>query len=262
MKAFKIICFCFLSYFVLLKCVQFRTNPFGLYSFDFLAFYIIVGWSSVWIFRWAMSRDVDVDDLNASAFANDAYKIAFLRAGENEAVKIATSSLIDRGLLQFNGGMLKTRDANAIAMAQRPIEQAILQQYRAESKYDPNLYRKLHRVFDAYTDELSKHQLFPASAEKFQRFVLVLLLLSVLGITTIVKIHIAFSQGRHNVLFLIILTAFFCLYVLNLALRRQSARGEALLADLQFLFARLKSRAHTMKSGGATNEAALVAAIF
>src|SRR6185436_11482472 len=42
----------------------------------------------------------------------------------------------------------------------------------------------------------------------------------------------------------------------------RTARGDALLADLRTLFRRLKDRAGSLRAGGATADAALLAAVF
>ena len=62
---------------------------------------------------------------------NDPYAIAYLRGGRNEAIRIATISLIDRGLLKVNECLttvtLRTEHPDDWRMVQRKIEKAILQ---------------------------------------------------------------------------------------------------------------------------------------
>jgi uncharacterized protein (TIGR04222 family) len=78
----------------------------------------------------------------------------------------------------------------------------------------------------------------------------------------VVKLYVAASRGRHNVGFLVFLavSAPFLLY--PAANPHRTARGDALMADLKTLFAALKDRASSLRRGGATAEAAMLAAVF
>ena len=76
------------------------------------------------------------------------------------------------------------------------------------------------------------------------------------------KVSNALAQGRQNVWHLVILALGFCIAVLVLFSKRRTARGNAVLTDLQRLFEQLKNRSAAVAAGGKRNEAVLLAAVF
>lgn len=237
-------------------------NPFQLTGFRFLGFYVLVGIAVVWGLRiWLRQRET----ANAPPQQNmtDPYLIAYLRAGANEALRVATFALVDRGLLVAREEKLKRKDVDAVGVAQRPIEKAILQFYAKEREaYEIFKDRGAKAACENYAKVL-KDQGMIATADTFkQRLVPAVIALTVLVGVTWTKISIALSQGRHNVGFLAVLTAVFACVVLYAWFIRRTGRGDAMLADLKSLFSRLKSRAKSLHAGGQTNEAALLAAVF
>ena len=73
-------------------------NPFNLHGPAFLAFYI----GRMVITLWALKRWLRVFEGRAGTPPprfDDPYLIAYLRGGVEEAARVATVSLIDRGLL-------------------------------------------------------------------------------------------------------------------------------------------------------------------
>jgi hypothetical protein len=76
------------------------------------------------------------------------------------------------------------------------------------------------------------------------------------------KIWVALSRGRSNIAFLIILTVVACILASKIYNPHRTPAGDALLADIRMLFARLKERAHTLRPGGETSEVALLMAVF
>ena len=86
-------------------------------------------------------------------------------------------------------------------------------------------------------------------------------LLVLVGVSA-AKIVVALSRGRTNVLFLAVLTLVASVAAMTIAMPRLTSRGRALLADLRRLFARLRERAPRLAPGGASADAALLAAVF
>ena len=79
-------------------------NPFDLPGPQFLAFYTALGVGVtllLHLLRWAAESGKPLK-VNFS----DPYLIAYLRGGENEALRVATVSLIDRGLFKMQGSEL------------------------------------------------------------------------------------------------------------------------------------------------------------
>jgi hypothetical protein len=76
------------------------------------------------------------------------------------------------------------------------------------------------------------------------------------------KIFIALSEGRHNTGFTILMMVAFCIIAVMVFRRHRTKLGDTMLADLKVMFGRLRDRADTLRQGGATSEAALLAAVF
>ncbi|MBL8524468.1 MAG: TIGR04222 domain-containing membrane protein [Betaproteobacteria bacterium] len=236
-------------------------NPFMLTGFSFLAFYLVVGILVAWgLRRWIISSES-----NGAPAQNltDPYLIAYLRAGENEAMRVATVALLDRGLLEANGEQIKTKSSASVEMVKRPIEKAILRKFLAAGE--------AHELFkdagakaacDSYRQALLKDGLIADASTYAKRALPALMAIGLMGAITWTKISIAFSQGRHNVGFLVFLTIIFAIVLIYIWKRRLTGRGNAMLADLKDLFSRLKGRAKTLRAGGQTNEAAMLAAVF
>lgn len=237
-------------------------NPFQLTGFGFLGIYLLFG-IAVFCGLRQWLRHAETANVRPQQNMTDPYLIAFLRAGENEALRVATVALLDRALLTSDGQNLKTTNTKAFGAAQRPIEKAILQHYAKSSESHTIFKEGQARVAcNAYAKSLKEQHLLADRSVYAGRLMPVTLALGLLVAATATKISIAFSQGRHNVGFLIVLTIAFAIAGLWAGLRRRTAAGDAMLADLKSLFSRLKGRAKTLRAGGQTNEAALLAAVF
>lgn len=237
-------------------------NPFELTGLHFLLFYAIFGAILLGGMYWWRRASGTADDGSMPKLADDPYRIAYLRAGAKEAVAVATVSLIDRGLLLFDKGILATKDATSAALVQRRIERELLLQYATPGKFSRAPSLRVASVCNEYRKELLAYGLLPDFKEKLQGALVALTVIACLLATTVIKAHIALSQGRHNLGFLIALTAIFSFMALKMAGAHASVRGQVVLADLRNLFARLKARAKHIRAGGETNEAALLIAVF
>lgn len=237
-------------------------NPFALTGPSFLAFYVLLGIAVVLAMR-AWIRHLESVDARPQQNMSDPYLIAYLRSGENEALRVATVSLLDRGLLVANGQNLTAKNAKAFGVAQRPIEKAILQHFVSPGEAF-TLFKDAgaKNACAAYEKALKQQRMIADSGTYLKRLLPVVIALGLLLAATWIKITIAFSQGRHNVGFLIALTAIFGISILLIWLRRRTSLGDAMLTDLRSLFSRLKGRAKALRAGGQTNEAALLAAVF
>jgi uncharacterized protein (TIGR04222 family) len=237
-------------------------NPFELTGFSFLGFYLLVGVAVIWGMRtWI--RQLETSHAPPQQSMTDPYLIAYLRAGVNEALRVATFALLDRGLLVANGEQLQRKNGNAVGVVQRPIEKAILQHY-AKPGEGHEIFKDVaaKAACDGYAKTLQEQNMIAGSGTYAKRLLPVAVALGLLVAVTWTKVTIAFSQGRHNVGFLIFLTIALAIVVLVMWFRRRTALGDAMVTDLRSLFARLKDRSRTLKSGGKTNEAALLAAVF
>ena len=237
-------------------------DPLSLSGPAFLLFYTIVGaLVLVGLRAWYRSTE-SVDEPKLPALT-DPYLIACLRGGVKEALRVGIFALVDRGLLTVSGKTLATRREKSIALAQRPIEKAILTRYSRSGHASGIFYDIPARdATDTYTQTLVRHGLVADGGTYGKRLLPMLAALSMLVGFAGIRISNALAQGRHNIWFLVILAVAFSIAVLWMFCRRRTARGNAVLADLKRLFERLKNRSGAIAAGGRTNEAALLAALF
>lgn len=115
---------------------------------------------------------------------------------------------------------------------------------------------------DAYSADLERKKLVPDAAQKSARKHAVMIAALILFGVAAFKILFAMSRGRSNVLFLIVLAGFALLFLLPVLRNRMTALGKDTLDRLKTLFARLNRNATRLRSGGRTNEALLLGAVF
>ena len=237
-------------------------NPFALTGPSFLGFYLTLGIGVV-LFMRVWIRQLESAGAPPQQNLSDPYLIAYLRSGENEALRVATVSLLDRGLLVANGENLTTKNAKAFGVAQRPIEKAILQHFASPGEAF-TIFKDdgARNACAAYEKVLKQQRMIADGGTYLKRLLPVTIALGLLLSAAWLKVNIAFSQGRHNVGFLIALAIVFSIITLVIWRRRRTALGDAMLTDLRSLFSRLKDRAKALRAGGQTNEAALLAAVF
>ncbi len=235
-------------------------NPFALHGFSFLFFYVVLGVVTFAVLRlWFKASETTRRDLPKF---NDPYLLAYLRGGEEETLKIATISLTDRGLLVFEGDKLKRKYGDK-DLAQREIEQAVLKSFaRPAEGGDVLKDAGAKRACDAYKRTLIEAGLLAGPATFAARLVGVGVAAAVLLGTAVYKIQLALSQGRHNVGFLVALAILFAIILVAVWRMRRTSAGDAAVADMKQLFKRLKDRASNLKSGGQTNELAMLLGVF
>ena len=221
---------------------------------QFLLVYFVLGVVTVaWLARHFRRTELP-DDLLLPHLTNP-YQIAQLRAGPNEAVRVAMASLIDRKLLAVSGDTFKSREI-ADDYARHPIEKAVLGYYRGNvDTLEVFKATSVQLATQRLNDELVAQRLL---ANRTERLSAAGIALGVLAVVALLRIQ---GSGRPFV-FLIMMAVAFAVIVLWLVFRRQSALGRATVKHLQTMFARLKARASTLRAGGATNEVALLAAVF
>jgi len=236
-------------------------NPFDLRGPAFLAFYTILGITVNLLLRFLL-LEKEKNSPDSRRVCTDPYKLASLRAGANEALRIVIFSLIDRGLLKASGAEIAA-EQQAKDMVRRPVEQKVVA-----------FFSKPRQALDIFTDptiveagkeycrELASEGLIADSTTMENRRGMVLIaLLSLLGISTI-KIWVAITQGRHNIAFLIILTLVFVLWAIATWRRERTGAGDEVLRVARQRFKPLMDRAASIRPGGMTNDAAFLAGLF
>jgi uncharacterized protein (TIGR04222 family) len=234
--------------------------PFDLRGPDFLILYLVVCTIvTVAVFLLRHSAEAfDAPRINLS----DPYLIAFLRGGKNETLRVATMSLVDRGLLAAPKKSLEATEG-ALGKTASPLEQKILRYFMPSG--DASSLFKLSDVdpeMRHYENELTRLGLLPDLDQKEAQLLrMAVALLAVLGLA-IVKIIVALNTGHRNIGFLIVLAIIFTIVVVKLSRPRLTRAGERMIADLRTLFGSLKDRSEHLQNGASPTEFALMAAVF
>jgi uncharacterized protein (TIGR04222 family) len=242
-------------------------NPFDWTGPWFLLFYLVLGVFSYWFLRFYVSyreRRQPIPKLKMS----DPFQIAFLRGGENEAIRIASISLVDRGLLRIidassKAPKLETTYPRDINLGKTRIERALLKLYRVGQESsaafsDPECKHSC----GSYQELLGEHRLVRNAEITQERAIpiglIALLLLGVAGL----KIYIALERDRENIAFLIILAVVLVYVLVLLIWRHRTGLGDRMLSDLKTLFQSLYMRRESLRPRMQTTDAALLAAVF
>jgi uncharacterized protein (TIGR04222 family) len=236
-------------------------NPFDLTGPEFLFFFI--GLSALAIVALLVTRKVAESSPAPKLDLSDPYVIAYLRGAEPETLRVAAVSLIDRGLLVATGTQLKTAENASPDAVRRPVEKELLRKFKqadeASSIFDDS---RLRATCKPYEQTLKTAGLLPNETIAGARWTRLLMACGVLGGVAIVKIVIALERGRTNVWFLVILTVLAIVVAVKISFPRLTESGKAMLADLQNLYSGLKDRALFLRTGGATIEPVMLAAVF
>lgn len=239
-------------------------NPFDLPGPAFLAFYWLVvlpaTLGGAWLLRRFLERG-DIPDLDLS----NPYLLAYLRGGKQQVVELVVVSLVDRGLMLTERGMVAVRDDQVALSVRSPLEQSALTRLRQiQPKSVDGLVRDpfLDASCESLAAELRARGLLASRGLNGRRALVYLLSVLVLVGVALIKIAIAFERGRHNVAFLVVSVPIACLLVRHWANPRLTALGERVLADMRELFSGLRDRAQTIVPGGGTAELSLLVGVF
>src|SRR5580704_4926629 len=218
-------------------------NPFNLRGPEFLLFYFI--FAACVLLTLSLSRKLKRGPDKPDPSLDDPFLIAFLRGGEFEAVRVATLSLMDRGLLSIKSSgsstplssdsenRLEVSDPLATETVKRPIERQILETFKTPQRISTAL-KSLENcsACQGYANNLEQLGLVHAeeSRDAFQhlRWIAIAALLSV----ALLKIFIALSRGHSNILFLILLTFLACFLVTRIGNPFRTMRGDKFLEDV------------------------------
>ncbi len=196
-------------------------------------------------------------------FAQDPYQVAYLRAGAAEAVRLVIFSLVDRGLLEEDGGRVRLARQNAAEYVRRPVEHAVLA--RCGDWQTPQVILRdpaVARACQGVHCGLAKAALVADAAVYAARFKPFLAASAVLLGVAAARIAWALAHGRHNIGFLLLFATIGGIALIVAWRRRRTGLGDAALERLARLFAGLKLRASQLQPGGQSHEAALAAALF
>ena len=230
-----------------------RLFPFNLTGPHFLGFFIAFGLCVVLIplsRRWTSPSHDD----SPLPHLTDPMEIATLRAGYEEAARLALIVLNDRGLIKQEGKTLRGLPEGAQTIRE-PLELAVFQYFQRglppDKLLEDGAVRNLGRKLES---SLERRGLRVPALQRAQEFCLSL---TALGVVAGLRI---WMSGPPFAFLLIECAAFAALADW---VRRQgaSARGVRLLSQLRALFLRLRARANRIKRGEG-QEVALLAAVF
>jgi uncharacterized protein (TIGR04222 family) len=237
-------------------------SPFDMQGPEFLVFYIVLGIGVNMLLR-SLILQKEKDRPAALLVCNDPYKLAYLRAGACETLRVVLFSLIDRGLLKASGAAVAA-EPYAREMVRRPVEQTVVafftKPHQAREIFD---YQAAIRACDVYCRELFDEGMLADKAVFASRRNLSLAALFLLGGISATKIAVALSRGRQNIVLLILLTIIFTLWAISTWNRKRTGAGEEVLLRARLNFKPLKDEcAARLRPGGMTNDAVFLAAAF
>ena len=237
-------------------------NPLDFSGPGFLAFFMgfglfVLGVMIFWI------RDAELAYPVPGFNPPDPYEIAYLRGGRAEMLRVVVFSLIDRGLLVLTeSDKLKTVSQDAVSIPKRDIERSVLKAFITEEL--PETVFKNDRVdvpATFYRNRLERWKVLPDIDTFKFRMRAIAVAVAIVCALSIAKIVIA-AQRHRPFFFLLLLSGLIVWLLVSQYRRKRTFLGDRVVRDLQKLFVGLMARAPHLKAGGATNEAALAAAIF
>jgi len=229
----------------------------------FLLFYALLALAAnLWLRHDQRQREL-AQPARFMEIAQDPYLVAHLRDGAKAATHLALFSLVDRGLLEEAGGSVRRARADADSFARRPLEKAVLACCTgwtdvAAIEGGPGVSAAAR----AYQRELCEQNLLADSATFRERFYPFVATCAVLTGVAVARALWATAHGRHNIGFLLVLALIGGIALVVAWRRRRTGLGDAALARLRVLFARLKRDAAALMPGGQSNDAVLTAALF
>ncbi len=238
-------------------------NPFNFSGPAFLLFFIVAILAVNLVLRWWQQRteaNLPMPKLDLS----DPYRIAYLRGGAAEALKVTAFALIDRGLLVVDASRDQlTAKPNAEELVRRPIEKSVLSRFRYPAEVT-KLFEgaESNAACQQYLRELTDARLLYGSEPKTHRLSSVLSATGVIGGIAGIKLLLAIQRGKSNIMFLVILAVVGIGFAWASMFSRRSGLGLRFLKDQRTLFGRLKKQSKQIRPGGGSADAVILAALF
>lgn len=229
---------------------------------EFLALYIAIGGCVLLLARARMNA-AERGDVVAPIDLKEPLTIAYLRGGGAEVLRVAAFSLVDRGLLLFDGRTLCAKSKVADSLVRRPLEKALLQRLAVATTTRHLLGdTALRSACEQYAQPLRDRSLVASTATYAARRPIFLLGAAILGGLAGVKMIVALNRGHTNVGLLAVFALLGLALLFQMYRRERTARGDQALANLKVLLAGRKSQSHRIKAGGTSDDALLLAAVY
>jgi uncharacterized protein (TIGR04222 family) len=229
---------------------------------EFLAIYTVIAGAVLLLARfWMRQRDLTLPARRVDL--KDPLSIAFLRGGAPEVLRVVTFSLVDRGLLLFDGSTVCVKSQVAGALVRRPLEKAVLARSITRTRpAEIAADRSLQSLCAQYAHDLGARGLV-ASPGVLRLRLPAFLAAFALGVgLALAKLGIALYRGRSNIGLLFLFALFFVVLLVQLYRRQRTARGDEALADLKELLAGRKQQSKWIKPGSDNDDALLLAAAY
>jgi uncharacterized protein (TIGR04222 family) len=203
---------------------------------------------------------------------SDPYRLAYLRGGANEALRVATAVLIEARhlmLLQNESSEKKEKqlvtapdcDAKSLPF---PLERAVLRFFTTPRKPEEMFEQGglKQQVDDLYKEELEKAGLLPSEAQKqarTSRALFALIFILVVGLT---KIGVALWHGYRNIGFTVLIMIVAAVWAWNFSGDYRTRFGDYVVKSLEALFEGMRSQAAILKANASMAQIALLAGVY
>lgn len=237
-------------------------NPFDLRGPEFLLFYLLLSLVMVGL-AWFLRNQREAGPAPHLSL-DDPYFFAYLRGGGTEAFRAAIVVLLDRGLLlNADGATVQRAAAVEPRAAEHPVEREALGYFATPHvAYDALQPGVLGTSTNAYDANAQQHGLTPNSGQQAQRQLIYVIAAAVLAVVALIKLFVALARGRTNVGFLIMLGIVAQYLLFKVAFPRLTARGRALIRNVQTLFGDLEGRRPMLRPAAGTKELAWLVGVF
>ncbi len=197
----------------------------------------------------------------AAARLTEPYRIAYLRDGARETLRVVVISLISRQQLHVVDASRVAAAPGSQESVSHPLERGILERCRVAVPAAGLIDADLIDLAEAQRDGLEQQGLLPNDQEREARAMRAAAAIAVLGLVGVLKIVIALSRGKSNVLFLVVLIGLGVTAVITTAFPRLTRRGRRTLEDLRYLLQGLRQKVQSYLLL-APADAALLTAVY
>jgi len=230
---------------------------------QFLVFYVVLVILACILEQWLINRG-ERSGIQSMYFASDPYRVATLRAGNNEAIRVAVFSLVNRGVLRECNGMVQTSEGHPEKLAS-PLELAIARVCQSQPFKVSQLQRhpELWALCGQYEKDLVQEGLLCKGPVKKRRILIALTFAGIVEVTAGYRAWYAIQHGHSNLEFLVILAvvAGYLLLIMPLS-RRTTADGRECLEKLQKMMGDPQDLARKLHAGDTTDNAMMFASVF
>jgi uncharacterized protein (TIGR04222 family) len=233
------------------------SNPFNLSGTEFLIFYIVLVIAVNLLLKYLFLK-VESCFPAAKQDCTDPYKLAALRGGTTETMKIVFFSLFDRGLLKVNvSGTTVAAEPQAKQMVDHPVEWAVVSYFQM-----PRTVQEF--LSDSDTMNAGKKFCRKLADEGLLADISVYLwrtvpALAALALLVCLPVD---SNGQTRSGWMAWAVIVFACWVILTWFRRLTGAGVKVLQRARHRFNHLKKNAERVRPGGDTNDATILAATF